>query len=272
MLVSGLLASLVVSGIAVTVVVLSTSSGIEAADVEDRIEEWIAHNAGSPLAILGLLLPAQVVMLGFALLPAAFSREGILRRLGFRRGPAPLSTIALAVLGSLGVQFAINVVAGWLIEEPSQSLRALSKLFSGPSGLVAVLMGFMISVPPGFCEELFFRGYGQRGLLRGWPPALAIGVTSFLFALAHFDVQHSPAVFPLGLWFGFVAWRTGAVWPAMLCHFANNLVAFVAARTWGEGELLELPEGPAYWGLGAVLLLVTGVATVRLMRTRLEGG
>ena len=38
----------------------------------------------------------------------------------------------------------------------------------------------------------------------------------------HIDPRQMAYVFPVGLWLGVVAWRTGSVWPGILCHAFLN--------------------------------------------------
>jgi hypothetical protein len=266
-LVSGALAA----STAITVVAMLADPRNLKGDVQENLKAWVEAHAADLPAIAALLVPVQLALLGtaflFALLFRGASGERPLHRLGFVRWKTSTATVALAVLGALGVQFLIDLVMSALIDEPSESLKSLARMFLEPRGFAAVCVGFLMSVLPGVCEESLFRGFTQRGLLRRWSPVAAIGTASVFFALMHWDRQHSPAVFPLGAWFGFVAWRTGSVWPAVLCHFANNLVAFVVARAWGDTDSLEIPEGPAYYAVGAVLVLFTILATFRLMRT-----
>ena len=237
-----------------------------------NLERWMEDHAASFPTIAAYFVPAQLCFLGVAVYLAVLERERVLPRLGFVRWKAPGSTVALAVIGSLGVQFAIDLVAQATIHEPSESLRDLMRMFTEPRGIAVIGVGFLMSVLPGVCEEALFRGMTQRGLMRRWPPSVAIAVASAFFALAHFDVQHSIAVFPLGIWFGWVAWRTGSVWPAVLCHFANNLSAFVFLRVWGHAESTEMPDGPGAFAVGFALVAVTIVAILRLMRTGPERG
>ena len=260
------LGTLFATGTAITVLAILSDPDILKGDAQGNIQDWLEENVASFPTILATLLPGQICFLGVAILFAVIERKRVLPYLGLVPWKVPGSTVALAVVGSLGVQFLIDLVAGWLIDEPSESLRMLARMFQEPSGLAAIGVGILISVFPGFCEEVLFRGVTQQGLVRRWSPPAAIGVTSALFALAHFDFQHSLAVLPLGAWFGWVAWRTGSVWPAVMCHFVNTLTAFVVVRLWSEPDSLEMPHSPAVYAVNAVLVLVAIVAAVRLAR------
>ena len=63
-------------------------------------------------------------------------------------------------------------------------------------------------------------------------------------------------------------WKPDA-FPTALCHFVNNLAAFVFMRIWIEGDSYELPEGPAMYVVGAALVAVMIVAVFRLRRTEI---
>jgi hypothetical protein len=75
------------------------------------------------------------------------------------------------------------------------------------------------------CEELAFRGH-LLPLLRARLPARAAIVTGALaFAAMHFDPVRLASVFLLGCVFGWLAWRSGSLWPAVAAHVGNNGVA-----------------------------------------------
>src|SRR4030095_6025668 len=69
-----------------------------------------------------------------------------------------------------------------------------------------------------------------------------IATSTVFFSLAHFDVQHTLAVVPVGIWLGYLAWRTGTLWPGMICHAAQNVFALLASRYGDPTERGVTPE------------------------------
>jgi membrane protease YdiL (CAAX protease family) len=115
------------------------------------------------------------------------------------------------------------------------------------------------------CEELAFRGH-LLPLLRARLPARAAIVTGALaFAAMHFDPVRLASVFLLGCVFGWLAWRSGSLWPAVAAHAGNNGVAALlllgGAGDRGDaaaaGEAVARP--PA---LAALLAAIFGAALV----------
>jgi len=98
----------------------------------------------------------------------------------------------------------------------------------------AVPFVLFIALVPGFVEETLFRGYIQRRLLKRWSPAVAILVTTVLFAIMHIMPHAVVNAFVIGLWLGVLAWRTGSVWPGIVSHaFING-----SWNIWQIGKVL----------------------------------
>jgi membrane protease YdiL (CAAX protease family) len=269
----GPFAAAAVGGIVLVLAVLSGPEG-SGEDLQARCLAWIAGHVETLPGVLVLLLPGQLTFLAIAVAMSARSRRGtpfrggILRRLGFAGSSIPLGTTALAVLGTLGVQWAVSMVVEAFGAEPSEHLKEMWRMMSAPQGVDAVLVCVLVSFVPGVCEEAFFRGLGQKRMLERWPPPVAIGIASAVFAIAHFDLQLSLAVFPIGLWLGIVAWRTGSVRTSAVCHAANNLAAFVVGRMWGEPESGNLPNTAPFLAVGIGLCLCTLLAARTLVRAQ----
>ena len=79
-------------------------------------------------------------------------------------------------------------------------------------------------------EEVFYRGWVQSRLRQAYSPAVAIGVTAFVFALSHVvfqfhtlsDALRLLTFFP-GLLFGWLRYRSGSIWPSVAFHWLCNM-------------------------------------------------
>jgi membrane protease YdiL (CAAX protease family) len=242
-----ILASQVIFGI--VLVIWYTASGRNVQNLASELSDLITK----PLVFISLALLSQVLFGLAAIIPARLSPEPTLDRLGLVTPRLPtwafpvimLSTIAPAALGLAAAQALARVIA------PDPSVR---KLYEQMTMDVAIPFILCIALAPGFMEELMFRGYIQRRLLQRWSPLIAIGVSSVIFAIMHITPHAIAFAFPVGLWLGVIAWRTGSVWPGILCHaFINGFW-----NIWQIGvRLAEVPARPQI--VAAAIVVAVGI-------------
>jgi membrane protease YdiL (CAAX protease family) len=251
------------AGIALGVLALATG-----ATDPDRVQEWLEEAVLTLPGLIAMTIPVQLMLIATGFGGAALSATPWRERLAWRAPGLGVGTWALILLGSLGVLLSLQLLADWAIEEPSEHLVLITRLLTETEGAAAVFMFFFFSVMPGFAEEVVFRGFVQTGLARRWPAWAAIGMSGLAFALIHLDPQHMTFVFPLGLWFGFLAWATRSVITAMIVHALNNLTAIALARTFGDVETGEIAQSSLLYALTGTLLLATALCAVHLCRRR----
>jgi uncharacterized protein len=239
--------------------------GVPPAEVEQLVQQNTTALLTNPLiAVAFLFIPFQLGMGLTALLAARSSLESLRARLGWVRPTLPVRGLPILAVGSL-VPLALAVALAALVI-PFAALLPSNSLTPWTGALALVL--FFSLVPP-FVEELLFRGYVQRRLLQRWPPAVAILVTAAVFAIFHGNLPQMIVAFTMGIWLGVIAWRTGSVWPTMICHvFWNVTVELV-----GIGYRLEILSPPLALAVGvaaAGLGLLCFVLSLRILARRQE--
>jgi sodium transport system permease protein len=88
----------------------------------------------------------------------------------------------------------------------------------------------LIAVTPAVCEELAFRGFILSGLRHMGHKWAAIGLAAVFFGLAHGLLQQSLAACAIGVVIGYVAVKTGSLWPGMLFHMTHNGLSVLHTR------------------------------------------
>ena len=61
-----------------------------------------------------------------------------------------------------------------------------------------------------------------RGMLEHISPAKAILWSAFFFALIHMNLSQAIGAFIIGIFIGWIYYRSGSLWLAILIHFINN--------------------------------------------------
>jgi membrane protease YdiL (CAAX protease family) len=111
-------------------------------------------------------------------------------------------------------------------------------------------------------EEALFRGVLLRGFLERYQPWKAIVLSAGFFSFAHFNIMQLPASFAVGLFMGWVYYRTRSLLLCMLLHAFHNLaLAFVGQYV---ASLLGLPEDATEVPFVPWWLVAVGVAFIVL--------
>jgi len=166
----------------------------------------------------------------------------------------PRPIIVAGLLGALavGIPSLILLAVGWLRAEP------------GPSGssLAAAASIALFLAPAALWEEMVFRGYAFAVLADWWGPAAALGATSMVFGLVHFQNAGSSlasvvVVILAGVFLGGVLLVTGSLWAAFAAHLAWNWVLAAVLHSAVSGIPFTTPDyrvvdaGPD-WATGGV--------------------
>jgi sodium transport system permease protein len=134
-------------------------------------------------------------------------------------------------------------------EQLLPQLTELERMITGAPLWQLILVG---AVTPAICEELAFRGFILSGLRRMGHKWGAIALTSLFFGLAHGILQQSLAAFFVGMVIGYVAVKTGSLWPGVLYHLVHNSLSVLLGRVSTEAAdangLLRLIFEPAAEG------------------------
>lgn len=136
---------------------------------------------------------------------------------------------------ALGVFGLVVLVAGWDLlsraigkEVTPDFMIDVFKSARADDALWLLVLAFCAAAP--ITEELFARGF----LYRGWSESLlgvpgAILLSSIVWTGLHmqYDWFFFGEVFCIGLWFGYIRYRSGSTWLTILLHALNNLAAVV---------------------------------------------
>lgn len=239
-------------------------SGVGLPDLGDPkfdTDAWTRRVLVTPGGFAVVVLSLQAVLFAGAFVAGKLSSVPFVERLGLGPGRLPLGVAAALTFGSL----AFTPPMVWLLErtglEPGPSLELILHAAAANPWLAIVLL----SVAPGVCEELFFRGYVQRRLQDVLAPAAAIAIPAVTFGLVHFDPMQSPFAAVLGAWLGFLAWRHGSIRIAIAAHALNNFVSMLIALRYGADAPASVYAEPV---VAAVHVLAAASLVVGLVLLR----
>jgi len=158
------------------------------------------------------------------------------KSISFKMGAT--STIPIILLATLGIQYSLTLPISSLIPMPDSIKEAFNLALGNPRNVFTLTT--MVILAPLF-EEIIFRGIILNGLLKRYSPAIAIVVSSLLFATVHLNPWQFVSAFILGLFIGWVYYKTQSLTFGIIVHAFNNLVAVlpVILGFWGNDDKVE---------------------------------
>ena len=203
-------------------------------------------------AMISLLLAAIATALLFGVIPlaaAAFTRVRLSSGFGLRP-PSILSLFAAVAFGVSLWTFAHEIVLfasfigiGAITAE---QFAGIERLLEAWRDIPLWLILLSLAVAPAVFEEFFFRGLLFGSLTKRLSPAKAILVSAALFGAFHVVSGSALAVERLlpstfiGLFLGWLRYRSGSIFPSMLAHLLNNGLLLCLAYYREEVQELDL--------------------------------
>jgi membrane protease YdiL (CAAX protease family) len=180
------------------------------------------------VVIEGALLIAPLLTAVIRRAPGYSALDG-LRALGFRG--VSVGLLFGWLVGGVVIALAANVAYSYLVQKFNLPLQTNGDLLmkeakDAPRTVLATLLGAALIAP--ICEETFFRGFLEGGLLRYFSGGIAVFFSALLFGIAHGDVGSFALLFVLGLVLGIARATSGSLWPGFVIHTANNTLAGLA--------------------------------------------
>ncbi len=216
-------------------------------NVPDKVAETASELAvvqvmQDPVGFVIMLSVPQLSLLFFPILLGLLSPAGMRRNLGLVRGAWPAWTwVAAAMATPLIGMIAGGILSQFVSDSPAlQDFAELILHHSRRGFLIPAILA--ISVFPGLCEEMLFRGFLLRQISRIAPTTVSLVVSSVLFAGFHLDPVHVLGVLPLGLWLGFITIRSKSLFPAMFAHATNNFVSVLVIAMDDTENVLAPPS------------------------------
>lgn len=151
-----------------------------------------------------------------------------LRDLGFRKFNTLSAILYIAgfyglLLVTIMVVFAIVGVLA-----PEVNLDEKQNIFQFGRSTPGLLLSFIASVVIApVVEEIYFRGFLFRAFSNSWGVAVGALASSMIFGLLHFQANVVIFTIILGLFLSLMYHKLNSIWPPILLHFANNLIAFM---------------------------------------------
>ncbi len=146
--------------------------------------------------------------------------------------PSHLQLIPFIILGAYAFlivgEFTVYLLpesSGWLKEIEEQLAKQMESLFSDR------ISGFlMIAVAAPILEETLFRGIILKAMLKKYTPWKAIIISAVAFGVFHLNPWQFLYATVIGIYLGYIYWKTRSLFYPILIHFLLNGTAFIVGQ------------------------------------------
>lgn len=229
---------------------------------------WVLALFTHPAILLAGAFASSGTFVATAFGACALARRNARTVLGLVRAPLLASVAAVLGVAAVGlfVDAIVTALRGVLPNLGFDLLGAFGEMAQAGGPAQRVVTFVVMTIVPGFSEELFFRGLLQRSLVAKWGPVAGIGIAAGIFGLVHIDPAQATGAALTGVFLGWVAWRSRSIVPAIAAHTANNALAWLGANIDSLREMSERQEQMPAWVLAlAAVVAVASIAGVWLV-------
>lgn len=183
------------------------------------------------------------------------------KRTGIDKYNFSLSSAKIMVLVSVAaIALQIGIITPIVDQIPMpDSMKKVFQDLANQNGPFAFIT--MVIAAPIF-EELIFRGIILDGLLRRYSPLKSIILSSVLFGILHLNPWQFVTAMGIGIFSGWVYYKTGKLSLCVLIHLTNNLFAFIGMYFMDSDKCMDESLVEMYGGYQNLVLSVAGAITI----------
>jgi uncharacterized protein len=136
-----------------------------------------------------------------------------------------------------------------------ESIKKILLEFGSQKGILAFIL-MVIAAP--VMEELIFRGIILDGLLKNYSPLKSILISSLLFGIVHLNPWQFVTALIIGIFSGWVYYKTRSLIPSIIIHASVNLSGFSMRFILDFDSSMDKSLLELYGGLTNLILIISG--------------
>lgn len=182
-------------------------------------------------ALMVWLLLTQVTVVVLVLAAASLLGGSPRQVLKLDRIDGGAKSVGYAILLMVLLLGAFNTIVYWLRQSDMLADMQLYMAFMRSDSWLPAALAIGLGAP--LMEELLFRGFLQSALAQtrlGFAGATVLTTTAWAALHWGYSVAGLLEVFLIGLYFSWLLWRTGSLWPPLICHALYNSMLMLVLR------------------------------------------
>lgn len=175
-------------------------------------------------------------------------------RLAFSFGINNAAQVPLMIIILISFQIGFNVP----VQKSLRSLVGNGATSIDPFDSTLLVVGALLIAP--VLEEIIFRGIVLKGLLSSYGTKKAILLAAFIFAVFHGAPSQAFGALILGLFFGWIYYKTQSLGTTILLHFVTNAAGLLGSYLNFKLGHTKLSSIPDVYGDLSIYIITTSLA------------
>lgn len=142
--------------------------------------------------------------------------KGVPLNRAYKGGIHPILLVLLIIAATIAAMIAIEPVT-MIFPMPESVKEIYLQMIENPFWTT-----ISVAVAAPLIEEFLLRGVMLRGMLQHMTTWHAILWSAFFFALIHMNLSQAVGAIIMGIFMGWIYYKTGQLWLTILIHFINN--------------------------------------------------
>lgn len=175
--------------------------------------------------------------------------------------PSSMKIILLVSIATIAIQAGVILPILNQLPMPEFMKKAFLEL-ANQNGVFSFIT-IVIAAP--IIEELIFKGIILNGLLQRYSPSNSIIISSVLFGIVHLNPWQFISALVIGVFSGWVYYRTRKLMLPIIIHFVNNLLAFIEMYFIDAETMISGSPTEIYGNVLNLVLITVGAITVSII-------
>jgi membrane protease YdiL (CAAX protease family) len=176
--------------------------------------------------------------------------------------------VGLIIMTLIAIQIGFIIPIVFSLPTP----EFIEKIFMEIAGPNSIFSFISIVIAAPILEELIFRGIILDGLLKKYSPVKSIMISSFLFGIVHLNPWQFIGAMIIGIFSGWIYYKTGKLSLSIIIHMVNNGLAFLGVALTNPEDMINEQLIDTYGGgfpvfiivtFGAIIIATTGILSLK---------
>lgn len=163
-----------------------------------------------------------------------------------------MAFVASGIVAVYSLAVLLQFIAQKLMPSMGEAISGVLNTVFGETGIVGLILAVIVAP---IAEELLVRGVVMKRAKESFGIVGCIIITALLFSFLHLNPIQGLYVLPMGIFWGYLAYKYDSVIPGLICHLVNNMFAMLI-----PSKVLSIPVLAVAFFVALAVMIFAGLS------------